>query len=80
VTRFQRRSDRSGRKPRVLQDNSELQYHKNGYKWGFKISVEGPRHQFFKLELDSSKTRGSSASSGLAKSFLGKCLRSVFFR
>lgn len=37
--------------------NSELRYKEldGGYEWGFQISDEGPRHQWFKLDLDPSQ-------------------------
>ncbi|KAL8653946.1 MAG: hypothetical protein Q9226_003636 [Calogaya cf. arnoldii] len=39
---------------------TELQYNDQGYKWGFQISDFGQRHQWFKLGLDPSQSRGSS--------------------
>lgn len=42
--------------------DSELRYKEldEGYEWGFQISDEGPRHQWFKLDLDPSQSRGVS--------------------
>ena len=42
--------------------DSELRYKEldEGYEWGFQISDEGPRHQWFKLDLDPSQRGGVS--------------------
>ena len=53
---------------RTDDSDSELRYKEldEGYEWGFQISDEGPRHQWFKLDLDPSQ-RGSV--SNLARLF-----------
>ena len=42
--------------------DSELRYKESeqGYEWGFQISDEGPRHQWFKFDLDPSQIGGVS--------------------
>ena len=44
----------------------ELQYDGHNYKWGYQIGEDEPRHQWFKLGLDRSR---SLASSDLALNF-----------
>ncbi|KAL8736565.1 MAG: hypothetical protein Q9181_002356 [Wetmoreana brouardii] len=39
---------------------TEIRYGDHGYKWGFQISDFGQRHQWFKLGLDPSQSRGTS--------------------
>ncbi|KAL8684197.1 MAG: hypothetical protein Q9224_006527, partial [Gallowayella concinna] len=46
---------------------TEIQYNDQGYKWGFQIGDFGQRHQWFKLGLDPTQSRGTS---DLAKKFL----------
>ena len=47
--------------------NSEIRYDdRGGYQWGFQIGDEGPRHQWFKLDLDPSQRGGIS---NLARKF-----------
>ncbi|KAL8756092.1 MAG: hypothetical protein Q9184_004603 [Pyrenodesmia sp. 2 TL-2023] len=40
---------------------TEILYNADGFKWGFQIGEFGQRHQWFKLGLDPSQSRGSSA-------------------
>ncbi|KAI4105669.1 MAG: hypothetical protein LQ345_007215 [Seirophora villosa] len=44
----------------IMAVDFEIQYDENGFKWGFQIGEFGKRHQWFKLELDPSQSRGSS--------------------
>ncbi|KAL8681934.1 MAG: hypothetical protein Q9186_001942 [Xanthomendoza sp. 1 TL-2023] len=46
---------------------TEIQYNDQGCKWGFQIGDFGQRHQWFKLGLDPTQSRGTS---DLAKKFL----------
>ncbi|KAG8532935.1 uncharacterized protein KY384_002813 [Bacidia gigantensis] len=39
---------------------TELRYDGNSCKWGFQVDDFGPRHQWFKLDLDPSQSRGVS--------------------
>ena len=41
-------------------DDRELRYDGNQYQWGFQISDEEQRYQWFKLDLDPSQARGTS--------------------
>lgn len=40
--------------------HSELHYDGSDTKWGFQVDDFGPRHQWFKLDLDPSQSRGVS--------------------
>lgn len=39
---------------------SELQYDGHNYKWGYQIGEDEQRHQWFKLDLDPTQSRGTS--------------------
>ena len=39
---------------------SELRYDGHNYKWGYQIAEDEQRHQWFKLDLDPSQSRGTS--------------------
>ena len=39
---------------------TEIHYTEDGYRWGFQISDEEQRYQWFKLDLDPSQARGTS--------------------
>ena len=78
VIKFQRKSLLATGSLHITIAHSELLYdeRQRRYLWGFQIGDEGPRHQWFKLDLDPSQT---PRSSGLATRFPGTWVQEILY-